>query len=116
MPFPQSTILLLVLALMLVLRVVGDRLDRRRIAADVATRGGVALDITWKPFGRGWFGEKSDRVYLVEWMDAARAPFAFGPKGFHSLEEPLFPGCRRLGGPCGRRGLRRGCRPGVSAR
>ena len=25
--------------------------------------------ITWQPFGRGWFGEKGDRIYEVEYTD-----------------------------------------------
>src|SRR5262245_53306239 len=69
MPFEPMVYVPVVLAVVVVLRVFADRLDRRRIEADVAARDGVVLDITWKPFGRGWFGEKSDRVYLVEWTD-----------------------------------------------
>jgi len=69
---PEPAVLIpLALAAIVVIRIVADRLDRKRIEADVAARGGVVLDISWKPFGRGWFGEKSDRVYLVEWTDAS---------------------------------------------
>ena len=69
MPSTSVLNLLGMLFVLFILRVVGDRLDRKRIHKDVDGRGGVVLDITWKPFGRGWFGEKSDRVYLVEWTD-----------------------------------------------
>jgi hypothetical protein len=72
MPQSQALALLVVLLLIVVIRVCADRWDRTRIRKDVDARGGRVLDITWKPFGRGWFGEKSDRVYLVEWEDAAR--------------------------------------------
>lgn len=73
MPPAPALILPAVLLLVVVLRVLADRWDRERIRRDVDARGGRVLDITWKPFGRGWFGEKSDRVYLVDWEDAARA-------------------------------------------
>ena len=58
------TLTLGVLAL-LAFRVLVDRLDRSRIRSHVCASGGQVLDITWSPFGRGWFGEKSDRVYEV---------------------------------------------------
>jgi hypothetical protein len=72
MPPTQALVLPVVLLLIVAVRVFADRWDRDRIRKDVDARGGRVLDITWKPFGRGWFGEKSDRVYLVEWEDAAR--------------------------------------------
>jgi hypothetical protein len=59
-----------VLALIVAMRVLADRLDRERIREDVGERGGLVQDITWRPFGRGWFGEKSDRIYEVAWTDA----------------------------------------------
>jgi hypothetical protein len=70
MPFPPQTLILGVAALMLVLRLVADRLDRQRIREDVDGRGGALISIRWSPFGRGWFGEKSDRIYVVTWQDA----------------------------------------------
>lgn len=73
MPHAEFLLLPVVLLLVVGLRVAADRWDRQRIRRDVEARGGCVLDITWKPFGRGWFGEKNDRVYLVEWEDAARA-------------------------------------------
>ena len=69
---PSALIVPLVLAAIVVIRFLADRADRTRIHKDVEVRGGQVIDITWKPFGRGWFGEKSDRVYLVEWLDEAR--------------------------------------------
>jgi hypothetical protein len=72
MPLHPAGLVVVFLAFAVAFRFVADRLDRDRIRKDVDLRGGHVLDITWKPFGRGWFGEKSDRVYLVEWEDAAR--------------------------------------------
>lgn len=73
MPLQPAGLVVVFLALAVAVRFVADRMDRERIRKDVDARGGQVLDITWKPFGRGWFGEKSDRVYLVEWADAAGA-------------------------------------------
>ncbi len=50
-------------------RLVADRWDRERIQQYVAERGGTVNDITWQPFGRGWFGEKGDRIYEVDYTD-----------------------------------------------
>jgi hypothetical protein len=66
--------LLILVAIGIAWRLVVDKLDRARIREDIATRGGTVGDITWKPFGRGWFGEKSDRIYEVIWRDAEGQP------------------------------------------
>jgi hypothetical protein len=50
-------------------RLLADRWDRERIQQYVAERGGTLNGITWQPFGRGWFGEKGDRIYEVEYTD-----------------------------------------------
>ena len=65
-------IVLGILVVVIGLRVLADRVDRERIRKDVVARGGEVLDISWSPFGRGWFGEKSDRIYRVTWTDASR--------------------------------------------
>ena len=70
MPGPE--IFLVVVPLIVAVRVVADRMDRGRIRDDVGERGGVVEDISWRPFGRGWFGEKSDRIYEVAWTDSER--------------------------------------------
>ena len=50
-------------------RLLADRWDRSRITQYVAERGGTVNGVTWQPFGRGWFGEKGDRIYEVEYTD-----------------------------------------------
>ena len=50
-------------------RLVADRWDRERIQQYVAERGGSVNDISWQPLGRGWFGEKGDRIYEVDYTD-----------------------------------------------
>jgi hypothetical protein len=55
----------LAMALAVGLRILADRLDRSRIRKEIAASGGEVLDIRWSPFGRGWFGERSNRIYEV---------------------------------------------------
>jgi hypothetical protein len=44
-------------------------MDKNRIAAYVEERGGRIVSIDWAPFGKGWFGEKNDRIYEVVYYD-----------------------------------------------
>ena len=44
-------------------------MDKDRITAYVQERGGRIVSINWAPFGRGWFGEKNDRIYEVVYYD-----------------------------------------------
>ena len=52
-------------------RTIVDRLDRSRIRDAVRDTGGDVVDITWSPFGAGWFGKKSDRIYEVVYRNRA---------------------------------------------
>ena len=45
-------------------------MDRTRIETYVSEQGGRVVRIKWAPFGRGWFGEKSERIYEVVYDDA----------------------------------------------
>jgi hypothetical protein len=51
-------------------RVIGGVLDHDRIRQYIQERGGKVKHIYWSPFGRGWFGEKRDRIYEVVYGDA----------------------------------------------
>ena len=51
-------------------RLGADRLDRQRIRTYVEARGGQVQQIQWRPFGKGWFGERNARIYAVELIDA----------------------------------------------
>jgi hypothetical protein len=44
-------------------------LDKSRITAYVQERGGRIVSISWAPFGKGWFGEKNERIYEVVYYD-----------------------------------------------
>jgi len=43
--------------------------DRHRIEEYIQQRGGRVVSIVWAPFGKGWFGEKNDRIYEVVYYD-----------------------------------------------
>jgi hypothetical protein len=44
-------------------------LDKSRITDYVQQRGGRIVSISWAPFGKGWFGEKEERIYEVVYYD-----------------------------------------------
>jgi hypothetical protein len=44
-------------------------LDNDRISSYIKERGGRVISINWAPFGKGWFGEKNDRIYEVVYYD-----------------------------------------------
>ncbi|HET6403598.1 MAG TPA: hypothetical protein VFH78_03035 [Candidatus Thermoplasmatota archaeon] len=57
----------------LALRLLADQWDRARIRDFVRARGGVVERIEWKPLGRGWLGERGERIYRVAFVDARGA-------------------------------------------
>jgi hypothetical protein len=46
-------------------------LDKNRITDYIQQRGGRIVSISWAPFGKGWFGEKEERIYEVVYYDSA---------------------------------------------
>ena len=46
-------------------------LNHRRIRNYIEERGGKVVRITWAPFGTGWYGNQSHRIYRVVYRDAA---------------------------------------------
>src|SRR5438477_10684466 len=44
-------------------------MDKGRITDYVQQRGGRIVSISWAPFGKGWFGEKEERIYEVVYYD-----------------------------------------------
>ncbi len=61
----------LAIAFAILVRVAAGAFDNDRIRRYVAARGGRVLHCRWTPFGPGWFGEKSDRIYRVRYADRA---------------------------------------------
>lgn len=63
-------IIVLVIAVAIVIRLVAGGMDHDRVRQYVESRGGRVIDAYWAPFGKGWFGEKNDRIYGVRFVDA----------------------------------------------
>lgn len=60
-------IILLVVAAAITIRLIAGSMDGERIASYLSERGGKLRKKHWAPFGKGWFGEKNDRIYEVEY-------------------------------------------------
>jgi hypothetical protein len=50
-------------------RIAAAFMDHARIENYIRSLGGKVITIRWSPFGPGWFGEKSDRIYRVRYVD-----------------------------------------------
>jgi len=61
-------------------------MDKNRITDYIRERGGRVVSISWAPFGKGWFGEKNDRIYEVVYYDAA------GKQHFASCKTSMWSG------------------------
>jgi len=59
------SVLLIFIPIVIALRLIAGALDRDRIKEHIENAGGQVLDITWSPFGTGWFGSKNERIYDV---------------------------------------------------
>jgi len=59
-----------VIIIAILIRLGAGGMDHDRIRQYVEERGGKVIDSNWSPFGPGWFGEKSDRIYGVRYLDA----------------------------------------------
>jgi hypothetical protein len=59
----------LVIIIAIVIRLAAGGLDHDRVRQYVESRGGRVIEANWSPFGPGWFGEKSDRIYAVRYLD-----------------------------------------------
>ena len=58
------------IALVLLIRLFAGGLDKQRIDDYVRQLGGRVQSIRWSPLGRGWFGERTARIYEVVYYDA----------------------------------------------
>jgi hypothetical protein len=53
----------------IVFRLMAGGMDSDRVGEYIRAQGGELIDSQWSPFGRGWFGEKNDRIYEVRYRD-----------------------------------------------
>jgi hypothetical protein len=58
-----------IIAAAILFRVAAGSMDQDRIRDYVQRQGGQLLSCQWAPFGKGWWGEKSDRIYDVSYRD-----------------------------------------------
>lgn len=54
-------------AIAILLRLMAGSMDGDRIDSYVRQRGGRLRSKSWAPFGKGWLGEKNDRIYEIEY-------------------------------------------------
>jgi hypothetical protein len=57
------------IAVAIAIRVLAGGMDHDRVRQYVQSRGGRVIEANWAPFGKGWFGEKGDRIYKVRFLD-----------------------------------------------
>ncbi len=62
--------IVVVLGVGVMMRLLAGSLDHERIRSYIQARGGRVASIHWSPFGRGWFGDKHNRIYEVAYHDA----------------------------------------------
>lgn len=62
-------IILVFIVLAVAIRLLAGGMDGDRVRKYIEQRGGRLLSSGWAPFGKGWFGEKSDRIYEVRYLD-----------------------------------------------
>jgi hypothetical protein len=67
---PIVEISLFILLIALCIRLAAGALDHQRIELYIRGRGGRTISIQWAPFGKGWFGEQSARLYEVVYYDS----------------------------------------------
>jgi hypothetical protein len=86
----EAVVILIPLGFILVVilfRVAAGAMDHDRIRRYIDDRGGRVLSLHWAPFSRGWFGEKSNRLYRVRWSEDTIVRFARHLSREEELEE-----------------------------
>ena len=59
----------IVIAVVIAIRLIAGSLNHGRIREYIENKGGEIVEIQWEPFGPGWFGEKSDAIYRIKYLD-----------------------------------------------
>jgi hypothetical protein len=62
-------ILIGVIILAIIIRIIAGSMDSDRVKEDIEAKGGKMISKEWAPFGKGWIGEKNDRIYEVFYID-----------------------------------------------
>jgi hypothetical protein len=64
-----SAIFIIAIIAVIVIRLIAGGIDTDRVKEYIENNGGTLISKTWEPFGKGWFGEKNDRIYKVIYLD-----------------------------------------------
>lgn len=67
---PGFVIFIAAFAVFALVWAVSFSVDKERITSYVQKRGGRIMSISWAPFGKGWFGEKNERIFEVVYYDS----------------------------------------------
>ena len=65
----NPNIFFLIIAFVIVTAFISNYLDKDRIKGYIKEKGGEIVSIEWKIFGKGWFGEKGERIYFIVYKD-----------------------------------------------
>ena len=63
-------VVVIFIVIAIIIRLLAGSMDGDRVRAYIEERGGRLISSGWAPFGKGWFGEKSDRIYEVRYLDS----------------------------------------------
>lgn len=69
MPPAAFALIFIAIVVSIIIRLFAGGMDSDRVGEYIRSQGGELLDSKWSPFGRGWFGEKNDRIYEVRYRD-----------------------------------------------
>jgi hypothetical protein len=81
-----AVLFVLVIVVGIVIWIFAMSLDKDRITDYIQQRGGRIVSISWAPFGKGWFGEKEERIYEVVYYDKE------GKQHFATCKTSMFTG------------------------
>jgi len=59
-----------IIILAIVIRLFAGGMDHDRVDQYISKRGGKVIEKSWNPFGKGWFGDKDNRIYQIKYEDA----------------------------------------------
>ena len=67
----EAGIFILAIFAAIIIRIIAGSFDDDRIERHIRANGGKLISKEWAPFGKGWAGEKNDRIYVVFYLDSA---------------------------------------------
>ena len=63
-------LIFLLIVIGIAVRLLAGSFDTDRIDEAIKSRGGELISKEWSPLGKGWFGDRSDRIYKVTYFDS----------------------------------------------